>query len=54
MVAYAKQAKDNELESWAAEIKLRAERPTGGLLAQRERATGTKGQVSIPRQSRGL
>ncbi len=34
MAAYARQAKDTELVQWATEIKVRAERKAGELLAQ--------------------
>lgn len=44
MAAYARQAKDNDLISWATEIKVRAERRAGELLAQGERAPGTSCQ----------
>jgi hypothetical protein len=36
MAAYARQAKDTELQAWAAEIKLRAERKAGELLKEME------------------
>jgi hypothetical protein len=38
MAAYAKQAKDSELIQYATEIKVRAERRCGELLASTERA----------------
>ena len=41
LAAYARRAKDNDLIAWATEIKVRAERRAGELLAQVERAPGT-------------
>ena len=42
MRAYAQQAGNKELQFWAAEIKLRAERRGGTLLAQMERVQGAR------------
>jgi len=42
MAAYARQAKDTELVQWATEIKVRAERKAGELLAQADKATGAQ------------
>jgi len=45
MRLYAKQAQDTELEQWAAEIKLRAQRAIGELSAQLETQKGGFGMV---------
>jgi len=45
MRLYAKQAQDTELEQWAAEIKLRAQRAIGELSAQLETQKGGFGIV---------
>lgn len=47
MAAYARQAKDNELIQYATEIKVRAERRCGELLARTEKNTGAKGAGPI-------
>jgi hypothetical protein len=43
MAAYARQAKDSELIQYATEIKVRAERRCGELLARTEKNTGAQG-----------
>lgn len=42
MAAYARQAKDQELIMWATEIKVRAERKAGELLAVMPKSTGAR------------
>lgn len=46
MAAYARQAKDVQLVQWATEIKVRAERKAGQMLAEMPKATGSKGTGS--------
>jgi len=47
MAAYARQAKDTQLVEWATEIKVRAERRAGELLAALPRLNGKKGAAGI-------
>lgn len=46
MAAYARQAKDKEMLVWVTEIKVRAERRAGQLLAEMPKNQGTKGQLA--------
>lgn len=46
MAAYARQAKDTDMIAWVTEIKVRAERRAGQLLAEMPKNTGAKGSVS--------
>lgn len=50
MAAYARQAQDKELLQWATEIKVRAERRAGQMLAEMELKPGVKsiGNVAVP------
>lgn len=43
MAAYARQAHDTEMIAWVTEIKVRAERRAGELLAEMPKNTGAKG-----------
>jgi len=50
--AYGRQANDHELETWAAEIKLRANRRIGELSAALEKRSGrptSNGHKKLPR-----
>lgn len=49
MAAYAKQANDTQLIEWATELKVRAERKAGQLLAEMPKATGTLLSGNSPR-----
>jgi hypothetical protein len=42
---YAKQAGDYEMQNWAAEIRLRAERRAGNLIAEMKKAKGSRNQL---------
>ena len=43
MAAYAKQANDTQMVEWATEIKVRAERRAGQLLAEMPKLNGARG-----------
>lgn len=50
--AYARQARDTQMVEWATEIKVRAERRCGELLAEMEKAKGTlKRGTDLPRSN---
>lgn len=48
LAAYAKQARDTQMVQWATEIKVRAERRAGEMLAQAK----VRGELSTPQTSR--
>ena len=54
MQAYARQAQDNELQIWAGEIKMRAERRAGQLLKDMDKSKGggdtSTGTLLVPVQ----
>lgn len=43
--AYARQANNRQNELWASEIRIRAERRCGQMLAEQEKATGARGNL---------
>ena len=45
---YARQAKDTEMQRWASEIRLRAERKLGELLREMEKAPGGQPDLAGP------
>ncbi len=46
MASYARQAKDTDMIRWVTEIKVRAERRAGQMLAEMPKATGKSGQFT--------
>lgn len=54
MAAYARQANDTELQQWATEIKVRAERRAGELLAQMPKAKGGNPNLPTPTADVGV
>ena len=46
MEAYARQAQDNELQIWAGEIKMRAERRAGQMLKDMDKAKGGEARIN--------
>ena len=48
MEAYARQAQDNELQIWAGEIKMRAERRAGQMLKDMDKAKGGRPELTGP------
>lgn len=50
--AYARQAKDHEMQAWVTEIKIRAERRTGELLREMAKQSGALKRGNSPASSR--